>query len=400
MGDLPHIPPELIALIVSHLHNDTAALKACSLVSSAFLPSAQAYLFENIKLWFRLNRNIESMRACIPPDPSGVLSHTRNLALFYPGIFLPPSVLDEIFDHFTAFSKVRELRIRLDTSHFVDRNLTSTSRYFSHFRPTLRSLDLTTFDRNPKDLVAFITFFPFLEELSLLFYDAGPAAAPDRWVGELDPNILAPLRGTLRIHTTPHNPELIMELTKVRILYHTLELGGHILSPGTGMPELLTACAPTLRVLKFLHSCRLFSFLVMGHELNRKLTDVHHSDLDSWMTFAACTQLAEIRLPAFVDQHRDTIRFHAALASTISSPGLRRIELAFNGKPLTREVARVFSRKRWGALEDVLLDLAQRNRNTVQLVMSFQDNVQLPRRCDEFMSRFREVGEVRFEVGS
>ena len=132
------------------------------------------------------------------------------------------------------------------------------------------------------------------------------------------------------------------------------------------------------------------------------LTDLGSEDLDSWMTFATCTQLEEIRLPAFAfeDEGEDTVRFHAALISTIHSPRLRRMELAFNGRPSSQEVAGVFSRKRWGALEDVLLELARSSRNTIQLDMSFQDHVQLPRCCDEFMSRFREVGEVRFEVGS
>ena len=268
MGDLPHIPPEIIALTVDHLHNDTAALKACSLVSYAFLPSAQAYLFENIKLRFRRDGNIKSMRAFISTDPSGVLSHTRDLTLFYPGSFISPSILDEIFDHFTAFSKVRGLRIHLDTFHFVDRDLTSTSCYFSHFRPTLQSLDLTTFGGNPKNLLAFITFFPFLEELSLSFYDAGLTAAPDRRVVVLDPNLLTPLRGTLRILAGPPDIELIVELTKVRILYHTLELGEHLLLPETGMSELVAACAPTLRVLKLLHVCWSLPFLVLSRELS------------------------------------------------------------------------------------------------------------------------------------
>ena len=157
-----------------------------------------------------------------------------------------------------AFRNVRELRIHLDTFHFVDRNLRSTSRYFSHFQPTLRSLDLTTFD--PKDVIVFVTFFPLLEELSLLFYDAGPEAARERRVNVLDPNLLTPLRGTLRIRDTPPDGRFLVELTKVRVLYHTLEFGGDTLSSGTGILGLVAGCVPTLRVLKFLPNCWLFSF--------------------------------------------------------------------------------------------------------------------------------------------
>lgn len=123
-------------------------------------------------------------------------------------------------------------------------------------------------------------------------------------------------------------------------------------------------------------------------------------DLDPWLTLAACTWLAEIRLPAFVERSRGAIRLYAALLSTISSPHLYKIELAFNRKLLTRQVAELLSWKQWDALEDVLLELTQRSGNTLQLGILFLDRVQLPRRWSEFMPRFREVGEVRFEWAS
>ena len=89
---------------------------------------------------------------------------------------------------------------------------------------------------------------------------------------------------------------------------------------------------------------------------------------------------------------------HAALISTISSPHLRRIELAFNGGPSTGEPVD-FSREKWGALENVLLGLTRRSGKVIQLVVSFQERAQLPHQRDEFMSRFLVVGEVRFELG-
>ena len=251
MGRFPCLPPELIALIVDHLHGDSTALKACSLVSHTFLPLAQAHLFENIELRFRSNANIEPMRRGLIP----VLSHTRKLSISYSIVFIVPSILDGIIDHFMAFRNVRELKICLDTFHFVDRDLRTTSRYFSQFQPTLRSLDLTTFDRYPKDTIAFITFFSFLEELSLLFCYVGPGAARGGRMKVLDPNSLTPLRGTLRIRDTSSDDEFIAELTKVRVLYDTLELGGDTLSPGTGISGLFAACAPTLRIIRFLHNC-------------------------------------------------------------------------------------------------------------------------------------------------
>jgi len=117
------------------------------------------------------------------------------------------------------------------------------------------------------------------------------------------------------------------------------------------------------------------------------------------MTFAACRQLTEIRLPVFVDQDRDIIRLHAALISTISSPCFRKIKLAFNGASPTRE-AMAFSGEEWEALEDVLLELTWRSGNVIQLVISFEEGAELPYHHDEFLSRFLEVGVVRFKLGS
>ena len=132
MGLSLRLPPELIALIIDLLHGDTAALKACSLVSHTFLPLSQVHLLEKVRLRFRFNENIGSMRGGLIP----VLSHTWRLSISYSDIFIVPSSLDGTLDHFMAFRNVRELRIHLDTFHFVDRNLRSTSRYFSHFQPT------------------------------------------------------------------------------------------------------------------------------------------------------------------------------------------------------------------------------------------------------------------------
>jgi len=265
---MDHLPPELVRLIVDHLHNDKTALKACSLVSRTFLLPAQAHIFENIKLRFQRgiakHRNIDSMQALISSGPHGVLSHTRKLSIPYPTI-ISLSRLDEIFDHLMGFRNIRELRLYLDTSHFVNRDLALASHYFFHFQQVLRSLHLITFAGNPKDLVVFLTFFPFLEEVSLSFCDPGPEPVLGSWVKELDSNLLPPLRGTLRVRNAPPDGGFIMELVKVRVLYHTLELGGRSRLPGTGMSELVAACAPTLRILKISPYRWSFSFPAVDH---------------------------------------------------------------------------------------------------------------------------------------
>jgi len=197
-----------------------------------------------------------------------VRAHTQLLshrALFYIrnlyvleryGSPMQLSHLDGIFEVFVAFKNVRDLKLALLATDFVNLDLTLTSRHFTHFQPTLRSLQLTVPTNNPKDLITFIAFFPFLEEVTLEFFR--PFKQVNGKSGELDPSLLNPLRGTLRIYATRSDSGFTQELAKVRVQYHTLELFLDPVSFGTGLQALIAAYAPTLRVLR-LQRCTSFS---------------------------------------------------------------------------------------------------------------------------------------------
>jgi len=113
--------------------------------------------------------------------------------------FVRPHHLDEIFDAFVAFKNVRNLGFTPFATHFVNPDLSLTSRYFAHFQPTLRSLELLTPTNNPKDLIAFIAFFPFLGQVTFDLCRLVVEVEDSRF-GELDPNQLNPFRGTLRMY--------------------------------------------------------------------------------------------------------------------------------------------------------------------------------------------------------
>ncbi|EKM54075.1 uncharacterized protein PHACADRAFT_96476 [Phanerochaete carnosa HHB-10118-sp] len=44
----PRFPQELCDLVIDHLHDEPAALKACSLVCRAWFPSTDLYLFSTL----------------------------------------------------------------------------------------------------------------------------------------------------------------------------------------------------------------------------------------------------------------------------------------------------------------------------------------------------------------
>ena len=252
MGNLSDLPPELIALIIDRLYDDREALEACTLASRIFLPRSQAHLFERITIY-----NTEVMRTRISSEPSGVLSYTRSLSIHLGYLTRPPD-LEEIYDHLMAFKNISELKAHLFPTNFVEEGLGLLSRYFSHFQPTLFRLHLRTSVRSPKDVITFIAFFPLLEEASVCVLDMGPPPLPDSKSERFDPNLLSPLKGSMRLSQFWYENSFATELAKVQIQYHTLSICD--VTVWTGFQNLIIACAPTLRVLNIIDGpCELFS---------------------------------------------------------------------------------------------------------------------------------------------
>jgi hypothetical protein len=268
MGALLDLPPELITLVIDNLHGDGAALRACALVSRVFLPQSQAHLFEHIMLggrrifpgstWIAL-KNVEATRKYIPSDPDGPLSYTRNLSIFL-GVLTRPQDLEGIYDHLLAFKNVRELQARLFATNYVRGGLALFSRYFSHFQSTLRCLHLETPLKNPKDLITFIASFPLLEDVSIEALRDSPILPPllDNESKGFDPDLLSPLKGSLRLYRLRRSDDFATELARVRVQYHALSICD--VTAWTGVRELIIACAPTLRTLNITReSCKLLS---------------------------------------------------------------------------------------------------------------------------------------------
>ena len=262
MGRLLDLPLELHELIVGHLHDDKASLGALSLVSRALLLPSQAQLFKQINIR-RIPtdgdgsfRNTEEVRkwASLDPGDTQVLSYTRTLSLSMGQPLVRPQHLDDIFDHLVAFTKIRELKISLFATHFVRHPIMSPTHYFAHFQPTLRSLRVGTWLKNPWDLITFIALFPLLEDLTIemLNHFDIPTLPKSKPAGH-EPTALSPFRGSLRFYQFRQTNDFVLELLKYQVQYHALSF--RYVVTWTGIRELIVACAPTLRVLDFFNLC-------------------------------------------------------------------------------------------------------------------------------------------------
>lgn len=66
--DVALLPPEILDLIVGHLHDETATLRKCCLVSRSWIPQTQIHLFDRVE--FRSSGpTLESWMKTFP-DPS------------------------------------------------------------------------------------------------------------------------------------------------------------------------------------------------------------------------------------------------------------------------------------------------------------------------------------------
>lgn len=107
-----------------------------------------------------------------------------------------------LIDYLVAFKNVRELRVSLFASHYIRGSIGSPARHFGHFQPTLRCLCLRTWLTNPWDLVVFIGFFPFLEDVTIEMLNPytmvgpyNPLTPPENEPQGLEPAVLPHFEG-------------------------------------------------------------------------------------------------------------------------------------------------------------------------------------------------------------
>lgn len=183
-----------------------------------------------------------------------LLSYTRILSLSLGDPFVCLQRLENIFDHLIAFKNVRQLEILLFATHYVRDPLISPARHFGHFQPTLRCLHLRTWLLNPRDLIAFLAFFPLLDDATIEAMDPYTLhTLPENEPKGLEPAALSPFRGSLKLCQFCQENAFVLELAKSWVQYHTLSF--HNVTVWTGIQELIVACAPTLRVLRFFSEC-------------------------------------------------------------------------------------------------------------------------------------------------
>jgi len=171
------LPPEILDLIVDHLHDDRITLKACCLVSGLWVPRTRKHLFAHIE-FHTSKSHIELWKKTFPDPQDSPAYHTRSLAIC--GTPVVTAADEGVGGWIRTFHNVVHLQLsRLDRASLVP---------FHGLSPTVRSLRLS---QTTPDVFGLICSFPLLENLALnaLEGDAdgwNTPSTPPKLTGSLD----------------------------------------------------------------------------------------------------------------------------------------------------------------------------------------------------------------------
>ena len=172
------LPPELLDLIVDHLHDDPTALKTCSVVSKSWIPRTRRHLFAHVE--FHASKSHVGLWKKAFPDPSNSPAyHTRTLSVHRIRVI---AAADTGVDGWIrTFRSVVHLKLSgMDRTSPIP---------FCGLSPAIRSLSLINV---PLDAFDLICSFPLLEDLTLVVLF--PVGDEDGW----NPPLKSPkLTGTL-----------------------------------------------------------------------------------------------------------------------------------------------------------------------------------------------------------
>ena len=229
------LPPEIFDLIIDHLHDEPAALKACCIVSKSWVPRTRKHLFARIE--FNNRESLVELWKRAFPDPSNSPAHYTRSLLFFE-IPLGSNVDADGGDWIRSFHNVERLG-------FCNASQASLVP-FHGLSPTVRSLSLIL---STTDVFDFICSFPLLEDLTLVTLH--PESYADGWNA---PSTSPKLTGTLylRLHERTHS--VIRRLLDLPGGVHFSKFNVKFFDGETeSMKDLVSRCSDTLEFLIIHH---------------------------------------------------------------------------------------------------------------------------------------------------
>ena len=151
----PSFPPEVLDLIVDHLHDEPTTLKACCVVSKSWIHRTRTHLFASVE--FRASKfPIQRWKKTFPDPSNSPAHHTRHLHVHG----YSACNIAGVYGWIRAFHNLVRLRLGGPIWKYHGSLVP-----FYGLSPTLRSLHLKCDSPEVLDLIC---SFPLLEDLALV----------------------------------------------------------------------------------------------------------------------------------------------------------------------------------------------------------------------------------------
>ena len=161
----PSLPPEILDLIVDHLHDEPTALKACCVVSKSWIQRTRTHLFASVQ-FHPSTSSIELWKKAFPDPSNSPAHHTRSLVIG--GIPIVTAADADEGGWIRTFHNL--VHLHLESPRREDVSLVP----FHGISATLRSLRLVC---TSPDILDLMCSFPLLEDLALI----SPSRGSDAW---------------------------------------------------------------------------------------------------------------------------------------------------------------------------------------------------------------------------
>jgi len=180
---LSPLPPEILDLIIDHLHDEPTTLKTCCVVSKSCVPRTRRHLFARVE-FCDSEFHVERWKKTFPDPSNSPAHHTRTLSIS------GTSGLSVIAAAEAGWVRTFHNVVHLELSRM---NRTSLVQFYG-LSPTIRSLGLTC--TTTSIVFDLICSFPLLEDLAL------GAVFPKSDAGGCNTHLTSPkLTGTLDLST-------------------------------------------------------------------------------------------------------------------------------------------------------------------------------------------------------
>ena len=244
------LPPEILALIIDHLRDDQAALKACCLISKLWTPWARRYLFARVE--FSPTRPFGLWTRAFPEPDDSPAHHTRSLSIRRLDV---TTLVDPVVYHYIrAFDSIEILEVK---HRRTDANPLSLAPLHG-LSPSLKSLHLSFTSLPLSEVFDLICSFPLLEDLSM-------TAISDNGTGGEDiPPTSPSLTGSLYLEIVRGIKPVIRRLCNLPGGLHFSKIATvcHCNEDIESTTDLVSRCSDTLESLDVSHYYPSMSLLV------------------------------------------------------------------------------------------------------------------------------------------